>query len=55
MRDIIERPILIRGSVRRPDDLELVLEEFGEGWGCVHSGDSQWLDDQGARMVFHPV
>ena len=46
MRDIIERTILIREPVRLPDDLELVMEAFGEGWSCVNSGDSQWLDKQ---------
>lgn len=53
MREIIDRTILIRGSVRLPDDLEFVMEEFGEGWSCVYSGDSKWLDEQIGAHGWH--
>jgi hypothetical protein len=53
MRDIIDRTILIRGSVRLPDDLEFVMEEFGEGWSCMRSGDSLWLDKHMRACGWH--
>jgi len=46
MRSIVERAMLIRGSVRLPGDLELETEAFGEGLSFVQSGDSHWLDKE---------
>ncbi|HTF66938.1 MAG TPA: hypothetical protein VK638_30070 [Edaphobacter sp.] len=45
--------MLIRGSVRLPGDLELVAEEFGEGWSFVQSGDSHWLDKEIRARGWH--
>lgn len=53
MRNIVERAMLIRGSVRLPGDLELVTEEFGEGWSFVQSGDSHWLDKEIRARGWH--
>ena len=53
MCNIIERAMLIRGSVRLPGDLELVTEEFGEGWSFVQSGDSHWLDKEIRARGWH--
>jgi hypothetical protein len=53
MRNIVELAMLIRGSVRLPGDLELVTEEFGEGWSFVQSGDSHWLDKEIRARGWH--
>ena len=53
MRNIVESAMLIRRSVRLPGDLELVTEEFGEGWSFVQSGDSQWLDKEIRARGWH--
>src|SRR5580765_2064100 len=45
--------MLLRGSVRLPGDLELVTEEFGEGWSFVQSGDSHWLDKEVRARGWH--
>jgi hypothetical protein len=46
MRNIAQRTMLLRECVERPADLELVTEEFREGWNFVRSGDGHWLDKQ---------
>jgi hypothetical protein len=53
MRNIIELAMLIRGFVRLPGDLELVTEEFAEGWSFVQSGDSHWLDKEIRARGWH--
>jgi hypothetical protein len=53
MRNIVELAMLIRGSVRLPGNLELVTEEFGEGWSFVQSGDSHWLDKEIRARGWH--
>ena len=46
MPHITEGAMLIRRSIRLPGDLELVTEEFGEGWSFVQTGDPYWLDKE---------
>ena len=53
MRNIVESAMLIRRSVRLPGDLDLVTEEFGQGWSFVQSGDSQWLDKEIRARGWH--
>ena len=53
MRNITELVMLIRGPVRLPGDLELVTEEFGEGWSFVQSGDTHWLDKEIRARGWH--
>jgi hypothetical protein len=53
MRNIVELAMLIRGSARLPGDLELVTEEFGEGWSFVQSGDTHWLDKEIRARGWH--
>jgi hypothetical protein len=46
MREIAELTMLLRGRVKLPDSLNLVTEEFQEGWSFVQSGDTHWLDKE---------
>ena len=43
MRKIAELTMLLRGRVELPANLNLVTEEFQEGWRFVQSGDTHWL------------
>ena len=53
MRKIAELTMLLRGRVELPDDLNLVTEEFQEGWSFVQSGDTHWLDKEIRRRGWH--
>ncbi len=53
MRKITELTILLRGHVELPDSLNLVTEEFREGWNFVQSGDNHWLDKEIRRRGWH--
>jgi hypothetical protein len=53
MREIAELTMLLRGRVKLPDDLNLVTEEFQEGWSFVQSGDTHWLDKEIRRHGWH--
>jgi len=53
MREITELTMLLRGRVELPDDLNLVTEEFREGWDFVQSGDNHWLDKEIRRRGWH--
>jgi len=46
MREITELTMLLRGHIELPGNLNLVTEEFREGWNFVQSGDSHWLDKE---------
>ena len=53
MRKITERTMLLRGHVELPDELNLVTEDFQEGWNFVQSGDTHWLDKEIRRRGWH--
>ena len=53
MRNIAELTILLRENVELPDNLNLVTEEFREGWSFVQSGDTHWLDKEIRRRGWH--
>ena len=53
MRKITELTMLLRGHVELPDSLNLVTEEFREGWNFVQSGDNHWLDKEIRRRGWH--
>ncbi|MGA7313902.1 MAG: hypothetical protein WBX22_07990 [Silvibacterium sp.] len=53
MRKITERTILLRGQVELPGSLNLVTEEFREGWNFVQSGDTHWMDREIRRYGWH--
>lgn len=53
MRKIIELTMLLRGHVELPDSLNLVTEEFREGWNFVQSGDNHWLNREIRRRDWH--
>jgi hypothetical protein len=53
MRKIAELTMLLRGRVELPDNLELVTEEFQEGWSFVQSGDTHWLDKEVRARGWH--
>jgi hypothetical protein len=53
MRNIAEHTMLLRGHVELPDNLNLVTEEFREGWNIVGSGDARWLDEEIRTRGWH--
>src|ERR1700745_3971752 len=53
MRKITERTMLLRGHVELPDSLNLVTEQFREGWNFVQSGDNHWLDKEIRQRGWH--
>ena len=53
MRKIAELTMLLRGRVELPANLNLVTEEFQEGWSFVQSGDTHWLDKEIRRRGWH--
>ena len=53
MRNIAELTMLLRGRVKLPDNLNLVTEEFQEGWSFVQSGDTHWMDKEIRRRGWH--
>jgi hypothetical protein len=53
MGDIAELTMLLRERVELPDGLELVTEEFREGWNSVRSGDVHWLDKKIRMRRWH--
>ena len=53
MRNIAELTMLLRGRVELPDSLNLVTEEFREGWNFVRSGDAHWLDKEIRTRGWH--
>jgi hypothetical protein len=53
MREIAELTMLLRGRVKLPDSLNLVTEEFQEGWSFVQSGDTHWLDKEIRTRGWH--
>lgn len=55
MRNIAETAMLIRGNVVLPDDLNVVTEEFREGWSFVRSGDAHWLDKEVRTHGWHLI
>jgi len=55
MRNIAERTMLLRRRIELPDNLNLVTEEFREGWNFVGSGDALWLDKQIRTRGWHCI
>jgi hypothetical protein len=53
MRKIAELTMLLRGRVELPANLNLVTEEFQEGWSVVQSGDTHWLDKEIRQRGWH--
>jgi hypothetical protein len=53
MRKIAELTMLLRRRIELPDNLELVTEEFQEGWSFVQSGDTHWLDKEVRARGWH--
>jgi hypothetical protein len=53
MRKITELTVLLRWHLELPDDLNLVTEEFQEGWNFVQSGDNHWLDKEIRQRGWH--
>ena len=53
MRKIAELTMLLRGRVELPANLNLVTEEFQEGWSFVQSGDTHWLDKEIRQRGWH--
>jgi|SRR5271170_5652679 len=53
MRNIAELTMLLRGPVEMPDNLNLVTEEFREGWNIVVSGDGRWMDKEIRARGWH--
>lgn len=45
--------MLLRGHVELPDNLNLVTEEFREGWNIVACGDARWLDEEIRTRGWH--
>jgi len=45
--------MLLRGRVELPANLNLVTEEFQEGWSVVQSGDTHWLDKEIRQRGWH--
>jgi|SRR5271157_827008 len=55
MRNIAELTMLLRGHVELPDNLDLVTEEFQEGWSFLGSGDARWLDKEVRARGWHCI
>jgi len=55
MRNIAELTILLRGRVELPENLNLVTEEFREGWNFLGSGDAPWLDKEVRARGWHCI
>ena len=53
MCDIAELTMLLRGRAELPDNLQLVTEEFRDGWNVVRSGNVHWLDKEIRRRGWH--
>jgi hypothetical protein len=53
MSKITELTMLVRGHVELPDSLNLVTEQFREGWNFVQSGDTHWLDKEIRTRGWH--
>ena len=53
MQKIAELTVLLRGRVELPANLNLVPEEFQEGWSFVQSGDTHWLDKEIRQHGWH--
>jgi len=53
MQKIAELTMLLRGRVELPANLNLVTEEFQEGWSVVQSGDTHWLDKEIRQRGWH--
>jgi hypothetical protein len=53
MQKIAELTMLLRGRVELPANLNLVTEEFQEGWSFVQSGDTHWLDKEIRQRGWH--
>jgi hypothetical protein len=55
MCDIAELTMLLHGRAELPDNLQLVTEEFRDGWNVVRSGNVHWLDKEIRRRGWHLI
>lgn len=53
MGKIAKRTMLLRGHIELPDNLNLAMEEFREGWNIVRSGGARLLDREVRRRGWH--